>query len=87
MKGVQIMDNSVISDHVEFLKNMVPGILKGVEYYKGTLNQGILYILVSDGIFYTIDVSAFFPTGIWIDFDKKEKEQPVYFPYRTKIND
>ena len=82
-----MVENSVLSDHIEFLKNMVGSIIKGVEYYKGCLNMGILYIMVSDGIFYTVDVSAFFPTDVWIDFDRKEGEQPIYFPYRTKIND
>lgn len=82
-----MVENSVLNDHIEFLKNMVGSILKGVEYYEGCLNMGTLYIMVSDGIFYTVDVSSFFPTGIWIDFDKKEKEQAVYFPYKTKIND
>ena len=79
------MDNSIMVSHMDFLGTLLPSIVKGVEYFKGTLYQGILYILVSDGILYTVDVANYFPTDIIIDFDKKEKEQVICFPNKTTI--
>lgn len=77
--------NVILDDQIEFLKKILSNVVKGIDYYKGTLFQGTLYILAVSGIFYKIDVSSFYQYETFFDFEKKSGEKIEIFLNPTNI--
>ena len=59
----------------DFLRTMINIASKGSAVYEGVLFNSTLYIIVNNGLVYTIDLSSFFPQYIKVSFTKDTLKQ------------